>query len=48
MTRRTQAGRSPDPDQQRQAWLDDEYRYEQRREVPVFRQRPGLHLVTSA
>jgi hypothetical protein len=38
----------PDPDQQRQEWLDDEYRYEQRREVPVFRPRPGLHLVTNA
>ncbi|MBB4342108.1 hypothetical protein [Rhizobium leguminosarum] len=38
----------PDPDQQRQEWLDDEYRYEQlNRQAGVFRPRPGLHLVTS-
>ncbi|MBB3313673.1 hypothetical protein FHT78_005467 [Rhizobium sp. BK196] len=35
--------KQPDPDQQRQEWLDDEYRYEHlNRQVPVFRQRRGL------
>lgn len=34
----------PDPDQQRQEWLDDEYRCERSalREPPMFRPRPGL------